>query len=111
MTWTEQTVTFDYLQREANSSNDYGSMVRWLQNIGVIPLNVNFTRPNRLPKLNLDPNAIPAEYLAEFAVDFDNEGASSPREMVAALAFEVRGTPQKVNVAEIMDGLTAGSYA
>lgn len=80
-------------------------MVTWLRLIGVIPATVEWRRGNRLPNTNLDPQAIRAGYLAEVAQDWDTEGYTTPREFLEALAFEIRDTPQKQVVSEVLDGL------
>jgi hypothetical protein len=45
---------------------------------------------NRLPRLNLQPDHIPAGYLAEVAYEWDTWGESTPPEFIEAFSAEVR---------------------
>jgi len=82
------------------------SMVGWLREIHVIPDNASaYTSPKQLGS-GLNEEEIPAEYLAQFAYNFDKEGESTPVEFANALAFEVKGTPQRKNFNAMMEKLT-----
>jgi len=107
--WERQTFTFAYLKRQAELDSKPGMMITWLKKIGCLPVAVNWQKTNRLPNTNLDPEAITARYLAEFAFEWDSwGGGSTPRQFVDALAFEVRGTSQKAAVSDVLSGLGAG---
>jgi hypothetical protein len=106
MSWESNTISFEYLQTQAESSVDVGMMIPWLKRIGVMPMNVEWKRSNRIPNTNLNPAAIPVQYLAEFAYEWDSwGGGSTPSQFVKALAFEVRGTKEKAAVGDLIEGL------
>ena len=109
--WQKQTTTFEYLDKQADKFPLEMSMVTWLRLIGVIPLTVEWQRGNRLPNTNLDPRALSAGYLAEFAYDWNKDGRTTARDFVDALAFEVSGRPEKLSVSEVLAELKAEGAA
>ena len=109
--WTRQTTTFDYLKSKTKGFPTKMSMVAWLKLIGVVPLTAEWRRGNRLPNTNLNPDFLPAGYLAEFAYDWDKDGRTTPAEFLDALAFEVQGTKQKAVVNEVLAELSVEGLA
>lgn len=80
------------------------SAVEWLQEIGVIPAGVEFKRRNAIPK-TVDASAIPAGYLAEVALSWDDDGKTSPEAFLYALEPELRGSVKQQNVSETLESL------
>jgi hypothetical protein len=99
-------VTLASLRDATKADNKPGMMIAWLKRIGVIPLHVQWKRTNRLPNTNLNPDAIPVRYLAEFAYEWDSwGGGSTPVQFVKALSFEVKGTPEKESTNKVLVSL------
>jgi hypothetical protein len=69
-------------------------MVGWLKRIGVIPAAVR-KFPRASDRL-VDPNGIPAGYLAGMAYEWDSwGGGATSMQFVSALEFQVRGTKKQ----------------
>ena len=100
--WERNTVTFDYLEKHA--SDEPMSMVEWLQSFGVIPEGVEFRRRNAIPK-TINPEAIPAGYLAEVALSWDDEGFTSSEAFLFMLQAETNGTSQHDSISETLESL------
>lgn len=109
--WQKQTVTFDFLKKSAKGFPLKLPMLTWLRIIGVVPMMLEWRRSNRLPNTNLDPDKIPAGYLAEVAYEWDQDGRTTPAEFIEALAFEVNGTASKNQVASVLRELGAEGIA
>jgi len=60
----------------------------FLKNIGVVPWEVNYM-PTRKVRFSLDPNYIPADYLASAAYEWDTWGESQPLDFVEAIEAEI----------------------
>lgn len=90
MDWKTQTYNLEWLKNMASQSLET-SAIRFLKGSGIMPWDLDWKRGNAIPR-TLDPNAIPASYLAEVAFDWDKDGASSAKEFIDAIEFEVRGT-------------------
>jgi hypothetical protein len=89
-------------------------MIQWLKILTVMPESVGWRRGARVVQTNLDPNRIPAAYLAELAHDWDLYMGErfdyitpddTPRDFVAALAFELKGSSKKAAVQSVLDSL------
>ncbi len=113
-TWQEQTYSYEWLERQALSSNHIGSMIQWLRILTVMPATVGWRRGARVVQTNLDPNRIPAGYLAELAYEWDMDMGDrfdyltphdTPRDFISALGFELKGSSKKAAVQSILDGL------
>lgn len=103
--WKTRKVSLSWLRMRATSLNGLDSAMAFLKEVGVVPREVEWRRRNRLPSVNTPADAIPAQYLAEVALDWDDMGPSKPSEFVHALSFEVAGTPQRDAVAEVLSAL------
>lgn len=104
--WTKQLWTFDHINQFAQVRTDLTSAVDFLKSIQVIPYDVkSMPAPNYIVT-RLDPQSIPAGYLASLAFEWDADGPSSPSEFVDALRPELKGSPEREVVREQLE--TAG---
>lgn len=89
MTWQERSVSLRDLRIEAENLEpwDFG-VFAFLKNIGVVPWEVP-SMPNAKVRLNIDPSAIPAGYLASCAFEWDTWGASQPSDFIRAMDAEL----------------------
>jgi hypothetical protein len=69
-------------------------MMDFLREIGVVPDNATWNKRFSMYPL-LNPKAIRAEYLASFALEWDDDGPSLPIEWVSMIAKECSGTPER----------------
>lgn len=79
------------------------SAVDWLKALAIIPDDVNWMRPV-LPKIELDPAAIPVGYLAAVAFEWDSWGESTPEQFLDAIQCEMRGARRDA-IAELLMSL------
>lgn len=101
--WMNELWTFDQLNQFAQVRKDRTSAVDFLKSVQVIPYEVkNMPSPDYIVT-HLDPNAIPAGYLASLAYEWDKDGPSSPGEFIDALRPELKGSPQRDVVHEQLE--------
>jgi hypothetical protein len=100
-----RTYGYHWLRKQAADHPHLTSAMEFLKVVGVVPQDEEFTGRNWLPRTNLDPNAISARYLAEFANDWDELGESSPGYFIEALEFECAGSEKRDVVAETLMAL------
>ena len=105
MDWTKDTYSLDWLTDKAITYSDMPLAMDFLREVGVV--RGPWGRRNALPRTSLDAQAIPAGYLAEVALTWDDDGESSPVDFVSALAFEVNGTTENDMVGEVLSSLGA----
>ncbi len=101
--WTKQTYDLDYLKVQALLHPTVSSAMGFLREIGVV--RGPWGRRNAIPRTNLDRTAIPAGYLAEVALGWDDLGPSEPTDFVSALEFEVNDTTKNDMVREVISSL------
>ena len=105
--WKTETYGYNWLRKQAADHGHMDSAMEFLRAVGVVPADVEYGRATRVVSNSLDPQAIPALYLAEFANDWDNIGPSSPDFFVAALEFECAGSRKRDVVSETLTELGA----
>lgn len=105
--WKTQTYRLSWLKMKAAQHVYLDNAMTFLRAIGVVPADVRFTRRNALPNTSLPAHAIPAQYLAEVANDWDDLGPATPSEFINAISFECAGTPQRDIVAQTLAALGA----
>jgi len=105
--WESRTLTFDWLRRYAAEFDHFGSSVEWLYAIGVIPNDVRAIpkMPNSGIKTELNPDVIPAGYLAASARDFDLMGRANPNEFLDAIECELAGSERHNAVSDLLMAL------
>ena len=107
--WKSKTYTLDWLQTHAQGCTYIHGFVKgalhFLVHVGVIPEGVQWNRKNANPKTSVDPNNIPAVYLAEVALEWDAEGPSTPLQFISALRAEIAGTSENSVVSETLGEL------
>jgi hypothetical protein len=88
-TWKTSSVSLRNLRIEAENLEpwDYG-VFAFLKNIGVVPWNVA-SAPRHKVRLNINPSAIPADYLASCAYEWDSWGPSQPSDFIRAMDAEL----------------------
>jgi hypothetical protein len=74
-----------------------------LKAVQVIPYDVVHISAPDYVNTNLNPDGIPAGYLAALAYEWDKDGASSALEFVDSLRPELRGSPEREAVREQLD--------
>lgn len=106
--WKKQTFGYHWLRKQAADHDDLSNCMAFLKTIGVVPGDENYGRTNS-PGACAAPHitAIPAQYLAEFANDWDRLGPATPTEFIAALEFECVGSTKRDLVAEVLAELGA----
>lgn len=102
--WMERTIEFEALERYAAQFARVHGIVLWLKIIGVIPNDVPAVKPSQV-RLELDPKAISAGYLASVAYEWDSWGDSTPPQFLAALRCELRGAPERDSISEALSSL------
>ena len=119
MDWTKSNIHLEYLRACANVfddtesrhthslaiQDDHQSMLSFLKFAKVIPADTVWKRGNALPRTSLDSRAIPAQYLAEVAFDYDKDGYSRAADFIRVLEFEVSGTAANDALSEVMSEL------
>lgn len=105
--WKTQTYRLSWLKMQAARHPYLSNAMAFLRVVGVVPEDVEFTRRNALPNTCLPAHAIPAQYLAEVANDWDALGPATPSEFINAISFECAGTPQRDVVAQTLAALGA----
>lgn len=101
--WDKETWTFDHLNQFAAVRGEHTSAMAFLKSIQVVPSSVGRVPAADYIVTNLNPNAIPAGYLASLAQDWDNDGESSPQEFVNALRPELRDFPERDAVRDTLE--------
>ena len=92
-TWQEQLVSLEALTCEAKWIGEWDYGVFWfLKNIGVVPWGVKSVAATKV-LTGLNPDAIPAGYLASAAFEWDSWGPSQPIDFIRALEAELH--PEK----------------
>lgn len=91
--WMSTTFSLAQLREMARPFGHLTNITSWLYRIRVMP-DVRVRAMN--PKADLDPNAIPAGYLASVAAEWDDLGPSSPKQFLDALECETRGAKRDV---------------
>lgn len=100
--WTKETYDLDWLAKKAKTSST-GCAMDFLRQIGVV--RGPWGRRNAIPRTSLDRTAIPAGYLAEVALGWDDDGPSHAEDFVSALEFEVGSTDKGDMVGEVLSSL------
>lgn len=98
--WAQALWTFDNINQFAQVRTDMTSAVDFLKSIQVIPYDVTNIKAPDYVNTNLDPNGIPAGYLAALAFEWDKDGPSAPRDFVDSLRPELRDSPEREVVRE-----------
>lgn len=93
--WMSMTFSLAHLREMARPFGHLTNVTSWLYRIGVMP-DVQVRAMN--PRVELDPDAIPADYLASVAAEWDEMGPSSPKQFLDALECETRGSKRDVIV-------------
>lgn len=99
--WTKKTYDFNWLARKAAEYAPVMWTVDWLKAIGVIPTDVDAMKVSQV-RLELDPDAIEAGYLASVAFEWDSWGPSSPTDLMFALECELKGSPQRDAISDTL---------
>ena len=86
--WKTKTYSFSWLRDMADP--DALSTFDWLKDIGVVPADVATMQVVQV-RLDIDPNHIPAGYLAASAYEWDTWGPSEPDDLLDALEVEIKG--------------------
>lgn len=91
--WLTRSASLSNLREEANNTGywEWG-IFGWLQNIGVVPWEVQ-SMPAARVRLNIDPEEIPVGYLAATAYEWDSWGQSHPDDFIDMLEAELK--PEK----------------
>lgn len=113
MDWKTETYSLGYLESKATLFDyinggvydDRFGMLNFLKWAGVVPVDVDWKRRNAIPQTSMDANAIPAMYLAEVALEWDDDGVTDAFAFVDMLRAEVSGTPENAIVSETMQEL------
>jgi len=93
--WTKKLWTFDHLRQFAAVRGDLALSVDFLKSIQVVPYEVVHIPAPDYVNTNLDPDKIPAGYLAALAYEWDSDGPSTPLEFVDSLRPELRNSPER----------------
>lgn len=101
--WTKELWPFDHINQFAQVRTDTTSAVDFLKSIQVIPADVVHVPAPDYVNTNLNPDGIPAGYLAALAYDWDKDGPSRPFEFVDSLRPELRGSPEREVVRESLE--------
>lgn len=99
--WEKKRYRFAVLERIAQMTGPYTSIVAWLKDLYIIPREVESMRVAQV-KLDLDPLNIEAGYLAAVAFEWDSWGASHPEDFIDALRCELRGSGERDTVSAIL---------
>ncbi len=109
--WSNKTYSLESIRSAANHYDELTIeggkpfAMDFLYWSGIIPQNVDWKRRNAVPRTSLDPDAIPAGYLAEVAYEWDDDGSAPIHAFVNMLAFECLDTRQNSVVNETMTDL------
>lgn len=101
--WTKTLFQFDHLNQFAKVRTDLTSAVDFLKSIQVIPADVVHVPAPDYVNTNLNPEGIPAGYLAALAFDWDKDGPSKPSDFVDSLRPELKGSPEREVVRESLE--------
>jgi hypothetical protein len=101
--WTKETYDLDWLNEQANIHRGMSFAMDFLREVRVV--RGPWGRRNAIPRTSLDRKAIPAGYLAEVALGWDDLGPSEPIDFVSALEFEVNDTNKSDMVGEVLSSL------
>lgn len=101
--WTNETYDLDTLKIQALAHPSLSYAMDFLREVGVV--RGPWGRRNAIPRTSLDRKAIPARYLAEVALGWDDLGESAPIDFVSALEFEVDDTTKGDMVGEVLSSL------
>jgi hypothetical protein len=102
--WQEETIKFDVLELMAKMENHaYTYVLPFLIDVGLLPAEAKVKSLGDI-KTSLDPNEIPAGYLAALAYEWDKDGPTSPVDFVNSLRPELRGSPEREAVQEALNG-------
>ena len=92
-TWLTDSVSLNTLRHEARYVEPWSyGVYRFLQFVGVVP-DEQKTMPAAKVRLNIDPEKVPAGYLAACAYEWDAWGPSQPSDFISAMEAEL--VPQK----------------
>lgn len=102
--WQEHSVSLSSIKRQARELEPWEwGVFGFLQNIGVVPWSVKSVAASKV-RLNIDPENVPAGYLASVAYEWDSWGKSQPSEFISMLEAEL--DPNKRDfVSAILTGL------
>lgn len=101
--WQQKIYTFSELRQFAYVRQDMSRAVDFLKAMQVIPYTVERVPAPDYIKTNLDPEQIPAGYLAALAYEWDSDGPSTPLEFIDSLRPEMMGTAERDNVREQLE--------
>lgn len=101
--WKQRRFNFNELRQFAAVRTDETSAFRFLQSIQVVPYEVKRVSAPDYIVTNLDPDSIPAGYLAALAYEWDRDGPSSALEFVDSLRPEMNGTHEREAVREQLE--------
>jgi hypothetical protein len=102
--WKKKTWSLAFLREQAQLAEELMHpddkrvpMLNFLKYLGIVPTDVKWTRRNALPRLGIPGENLTAEYLAEVAYEWDEDGWTTPTEFVElCLAPEVAGHERDV---------------
>lgn len=100
--WKDKVWSYDELASKAASSRIAGGILSWLQEVGVIPVDVRWRRAPMSIYNGLDGLAIKGQVLAELAYEFDGEGPGTPMEYLEWLQYEIKGHPKREQLMAVL---------
>lgn len=98
--WMRTTYQLSWLREMALVCAGLVSAVDFLCVIGVAPRGERLNPKD--PRTELDPDAIPADYLLSVACEWDTWGPSSPVDFIEAMSCETRGAKRDVIIEALM---------
>jgi hypothetical protein len=103
--WAQRRFTFNDLKQFAAVRGNMERAVDFLKAAQVIPYDVVHISAPDYVNTNLNPDAIPAGYLAALAYEWDKDGPidDSALEFVESLRPELRGFPEREAVREAVE--------
>jgi len=100
--WKDKNWSYEELENFAIGNGFSGSILAWLQYVGVIPADVRWRRAPMSIYNGLDRDAIKARVLAELAYEFDGEGPGTPLEYLEWLQYEIKGHPKREQLMAVL---------
>jgi hypothetical protein len=101
--WQTRTCTLDWL-RDRQDQGRFIAVLPWLKSLGLVPEGVGRLRKAKV-KLAMDAKKIEVGYLASTAYEWDQLGASRPRDFLDAIELETAGSTKKDAIVQTLTEL------
>jgi hypothetical protein len=106
--WQSRLFSFKDLRQFAAVRKNDSRAVEFLKAVLVIPYEVERVPAPDYVNTNLNPDSIPAGYLAALAYEWDKDGPSTALEFVESLRPELAGSPERDAVREQLEAGVSG---